>query len=417
MNFDCPKCSTGHEVDEVTLSLTGGEIVCSTCGHVFAGKQSPEDLGRAAADTAVDDVPEAPTKARQDASVVGRLKGVTVLGATGQEQDGAERYYVQRKSGKVFGPFEKTLIRQMIDGGKLSGSEGISKDKSVWIPILSVSDFASLFRDRSSDANPETQPLDFLHAPGSAADLARPPSSVFGSPEASGFSITGLLNDDDQTETENPFANTKLSDPNLFGSPDGSQIPAPKLPSLKDVPMPDPVDFDMSDFPGLQTGTFEKPDAGPGKRSGGLPGSFSDSLPVPKQGAFPTGDSLPELPRPKSAPGFTSNLPELPRPKSGGSVSQPSTVPELPRPKSGVDFASYSSLPELPRPTPSRLVLPFVHARVLASLWRRPRVGLAKITPTEIQRQEFCYPPVLPQLTRSNQPKNATLHLYYGGIA
>jgi len=259
-------------------------------------------------ETSNDQPPDSP-----EGGVAG-LEGVTVLGGQADEASGAERYYIQRKSGKVFGPFEQALIQQMIDGGKLSGNEGVSKDKKVWIPILAVSSFAQLFRDRS----------DGSAAGGGSGGAARPGGAT------------------------------------VPGRPGTGTVDVPPLPSFSDIPMPEPIDFDMSDFSGGMGGKTTPDAEMPG--SEGAPGGFERlpsslsglvDLPGSTQNQFAgSPDSLPELPRPKSGAGFPSadSLPELPRPKSGAGFPGADSLPELPRPKSGAGFPGADNLPELPRP-------------------------------------------------------------------
>ncbi len=245
-----------------------------------------------------------------DQTGVGQLAGVRVLGSQTAGADGSERYYIQRKSGKVFGPFEESLIHQMIEGGKLTGNEGVSKDKRVWIPILAVSSFAQLFRSRSG-----------------SVDAAPPPGQ-----EA--LPGPGVNSDSRATQPGRPGATS-----------------AGTHPAFSDISMPEPVGFDG--MAGLGLGEAAKPTF---ER---LPSSLSGlmELPAPKTGGSAGGvGGLPELPKPKPAGGFAfgDSLPELPRPRTGAGIGLPEPprpvgnpfgdpIPELPRP-------SIAGGPELPRP-------------------------------------------------------------------
>lgn len=235
-----------------------------------------------------------------DQTGVGQLAGVRVLGSQTTGGDGSERYYIQRKSGKVFGPFEESLIHQMIEGGKLTGNEGVSKDKRVWIPILAVSSFAQLFRSRTG-----------------SSEAAPPPSQ-----EAAPGPGTG--------------SDSRATQPGRPGAGPGGTHPA-----FSDISMPEPVAFDG--MAGLGLGEAAKPTF---ER---LPSSLSGlmELPAPKSGGGQGGGGgLPELPKPKPASGFTfgDSLPELPRPRTGAGIG----LPELPRPV-GNPFGD--PIPELPRPS------------------------------------------------------------------
>jgi tetratricopeptide (TPR) repeat protein len=79
-------------------------------------------------------------------SAVAGLKGVTLVGdESGQSVEG---YFLQRKNGKVFGPFKSDLVVEMIQGGKLTGTEKISENKKLWNPILADPLFTEHFRAR-----------------------------------------------------------------------------------------------------------------------------------------------------------------------------------------------------------------------------------------------------------------------------
>ena len=51
------------------------------------------------------------------------------------------RYQVRRKTGKVFGPFEQSVISRMLEDGQLSGTEDVSADGKDWAPIGSFPAF------------------------------------------------------------------------------------------------------------------------------------------------------------------------------------------------------------------------------------------------------------------------------------
>ena len=48
---------------------------------------------------------------------------------------------MKRTSGKVFGPFDKRLIEQMVRSNKLTGHEDVSIDKVSWVSLRTVAGF------------------------------------------------------------------------------------------------------------------------------------------------------------------------------------------------------------------------------------------------------------------------------------
>lgn len=55
----------------------------------------------------------------------------------------AERYYVRRPTGKVFGPFDKNAIQLMLKSDKLGFDAQVSKDKQNWQRIADIPEFAA----------------------------------------------------------------------------------------------------------------------------------------------------------------------------------------------------------------------------------------------------------------------------------
>jgi tetratricopeptide (TPR) repeat protein len=72
------------------------------------------------------------------------------------EKTTALRYHLRRKTGKVFGPFDQSIVAKMLQDGQLSGTEDLSADQLEWFPIGSVPAFreviASLANAPSSPA-------------------------------------------------------------------------------------------------------------------------------------------------------------------------------------------------------------------------------------------------------------------------
>jgi len=61
--------------------------------------------------------------------------------AAAGEKAAALRYQVRRKTGKVFGPFEQSIVARMLEDGQLSGTEDVSADGTDWAPIGSIPEF------------------------------------------------------------------------------------------------------------------------------------------------------------------------------------------------------------------------------------------------------------------------------------
>lgn len=57
------------------------------------------------------------------------------------ESAASARYRIRRKTGKVFGPFEPSIIAHMLEDGQLTGIEEVSIDGEEWSPIGSVAAF------------------------------------------------------------------------------------------------------------------------------------------------------------------------------------------------------------------------------------------------------------------------------------
>lgn len=56
----------------------------------------------------------------------------------------AERYYVKRPTGKVFGPFDKNAIQLMLKSNKLGFDAQVSQDKESWQPLSAIPEFAQI---------------------------------------------------------------------------------------------------------------------------------------------------------------------------------------------------------------------------------------------------------------------------------
>lgn len=80
------------------------------------------------------------------------LRGVTFLGGQPGGRK-ADAYKVKHADGAIEGPYPMEEVLEMIRGGRLAGSEGVSKDDTLWIPIMAVPSFAAEFRARPQDDN------------------------------------------------------------------------------------------------------------------------------------------------------------------------------------------------------------------------------------------------------------------------
>ena len=136
MKVTCPKCSAEYSVQPDRIPPSGIDMKCSKCLHTF--RLSPEQI-----------------RSGQQGSPEGlNIQGVTFLGGEQSSPSGlsggggSERYFIRRPSGKVFGPFEKRLITEMLRASKLRGDESLSRDKELWTPLASLPEFADLLDDR-----------------------------------------------------------------------------------------------------------------------------------------------------------------------------------------------------------------------------------------------------------------------------
>lgn len=85
----------------------------------------------------------------------------------------AERYYVKRPTGKVFGPFDKNAISLMLKSNKLDLDSEISSDQEHWIALTQVPEFAQA-AGRPTDLPSRSGPSDLPSLPkagGASRDL------------------------------------------------------------------------------------------------------------------------------------------------------------------------------------------------------------------------------------------------------
>ena len=114
----------------------------------------------------------------------------------------AERYYVRRPTGKVFGPFDKNAIQLMLKSNKLDANAEVSQDKNTWQSLSDVPDFAQHIRSAGAPGGTimgmaavtmEDLPGKVGANPGGFADLPRPASGAdLPRPAASGAGFGDL---------------------------------------------------------------------------------------------------------------------------------------------------------------------------------------------------------------------------------
>lgn len=149
------------------------------------------------------------------------LQGLTFLDDPGSAADVGETWQLKRADGTVEGPYSIAQLASMVQAGRITGDEGVSKDGAFWVPMTAVPELSEFVRSKESgrtlagqhigmDAlgNPRSgatrdlsdglpQPEGFGVEPSSAAQLPEPPrrhspgdSALFGS------SLGGALTDD-----------------------------------------------------------------------------------------------------------------------------------------------------------------------------------------------------------------------------
>jgi predicted Zn finger-like uncharacterized protein len=320
MNVNCPKCSAAYQVDAARIPLGGIDMKCSRCLHTFEVNPHapPPGGGQGLKGTGLN------------------LPGVTFLGQSAgspEESTLGEKFFIQRQSGKVFGPFEKRLILQMLKAGKLSGQEGVSRDKSFWVPMSAVPEFQAFLASSASDPRGQT----FLGLPGVGGAPLDPPTvevpgfqelaqavSMAGSPwgDSSGVAeLPGVRGPSAASMAGFPELPAPARDANLSG------FMAPELPGLPLGPpaaeLPAPARSPWGDASGLVE----------------LPGLTSYTEAAPSEDGF--GAELPGLPGGVDLPGLPGA--QLPRAR-GGSAELPGLPgAQLPRARGGS-----AELPGLP---------------------------------------------------------------------
>ncbi|AWV90232.1 tetratricopeptide repeat protein [Bradymonas sediminis] len=298
MNLTCPACSTPVSVDSSRVPADGLTVRCPQCAHSFL--YIPKKAAAPAAPPAF--------------GGPGRLGAPSSFGV---------RYFIKRPTGKIFGPFDTSAIRAMLDAGKLSVDAEVSPDQTDWQGLADVEAFADLAH---TIAQRDNAPI---------------PSQGFGRPTPGGTMLGAWADADESEGTDEDAALPRLAPPQLprpQTSGSGLDLPkpqSPRLPGLPGLPTPSSASSDKAtrppqlpkrrelNLPSLKA-NLPKPKGMPGlpgvapslpASAGGLPQSkAADNLPGPQQ-SLPgrrTQDDLPatrahELPVPAEA-----ELPDLP---------------------------------------------------------------------------------------------------------
>ncbi len=204
--------------------------------------------------------------------------------------DDSQMIFVKRKNDKIFGPFPKAKVGQLVSTGKLAGDEWVSVDRDKWYPVSEVSEFASLLGGGGVLAPRQEDNL-----PGHKKDI----SDV--SPDLPGLKTPSVLAD-------LPVLKADISLP----------VPMPDLPGLK---LSSPADLPASkpDLPGLATNL-------PASKTD-LPG-LATNLPASKTDLPGLATNLPTSKR--ELPGLATNLPTSKPELPGLATNLPASKPELP---------------------------------------------------------------------------------------
>ncbi len=341
MKITCDKCNALYDVDDRRIPPEGLTMKCPRCLASFTVKPAvaggPLDSGW--------DIPAAP---RPPAAA-------------------GSKYYLRRRTGKVFGPFLEKAIASMLEQGKLEGDEDLSLDGQSWQPLGFVPALAPYARAKSAPAPRAAAPgadagvdlpapkgaivpevVDLPGLPGQAGitDLPAPrgamppapPRAAPPPPPAAGISLQEFERSPGQ----------ELGELDL-GAEDLADLPAPKGPAGKRplVPPPPPSHQELVDLPAPKGGIVDLPapkksPPPPPTRATGMEYGQLDlggddlgeaaredilDLPTPKGGIV-------DLPAPK-APGVT-DLPTPKGPGRGAPPPPPMGVVDLPAPKDGV---------------------------------------------------------------------------------
>jgi len=224
------------------------------------------------------------------------LQGLTFLDDPGSSADGGgETWQLKRADGTVEGPYSIAQLASMVQAGRITGDEGVSRDGAFWVPMTAVPELTGFVRGKETGrtlAGPNVG-LDALGNPRSGATKDLPD----GLPQPEGFGV------EPSSAVELPGSG--LPSPSGFGVEPSSAAPLPTGPSR-----PSPGDSALfgSSLGGALTDDGPAPlgasgfgeEANTGHRMasgawGALPGLDDEDLSVSRAVA-PSADALSGLP-------------------------------------------------------------------------------------------------------------------------
>ncbi len=264
MNITCPACGADYNVDPTRIPATGLNMRCPKCSKSFSVS------------------PDGQTTTSE------RVGGGTVLDGGGHSIK-AEKLYVKRGTGKVFGPFDHNAIKMMLTSGKLGSDAAVSADKSSWEQLVDIPTFSQHIKEK---------PLPNM-------DVENPRATQIGWTRDPGADLPAAKGGDDDADLPT------------------SKAKPPSLPAAKKPGAP-------PELPAVKSSTSS---AGlPVRKASDLPlPKGSSGLPTPKGGGLPTPKA--DLPAAKAdLPATKADLPtakgELPVP-AGTSAPLPVPKPDL----------------------------------------------------------------------------------------
>ena len=335
MKITCSTCGTPYEVDDSRVPPGGLTMKCTQC-------HTPIHVGQPDSGGGADDGWELPAPVAAPSS--------------------PSRYYLRRRTGKVFGPFLVQAIASMLEQGKLEGDELVASDGETWVSMSSVPELRQYTRGDDDMADlpvfkrdvpdfPTIQPLspatadddddDLADLPAPKGAVVPPPPPVMGGFDLGDFDQIPLGTsggDDAELPAPKPSVAPRVPPPPGFSPPGFSAIGGG---DIADLPTPK---VDVAELPALKVGLeYGQLDLG---------GDDAPELPALQ-------DGVSDLPAPKGPlvpppPGFEpkGGIADLPAPKQG--------IVDLPAPKQGVVdlLAPKQGIAELPVPKPGGTDLP-----------------------------------------------------------
>lgn len=323
MKVTCEKCNAQYDVDESRIPPDGLTMKCPKCMTSFNVK--PKDTEVAAAKPA-------------------------------QSKKEKKRFFIRRKSGKIFGPFLEKAVTTMLEQHKLSDADKISLDKETWhamdtFPAVPSGEEAAAAEELAKEDPSEEilMPIPLEGGEDKASEEAvKEDDGEEGEEKKESVEVVVEI-----AENEKKTKEVDISGDTILGM--GGEGKLEGLDSGAPAAWPAEVDLDeipggqtIEDAPELPAPKEEAPELPAPVREGagggdpdldlsGLPAPKEDipDLPAPKQELpdllAPKGDVV-DLPAPKD------DLSDLPEPRDGLSgLPQPKDgLSDLPEPRDGV---------------------------------------------------------------------------------